>query len=580
VGLVLAVGQFVSVPAAQSAVVAPSVRSSGTAFVDATGRPVILRGVNVAAGNSAAMENATVATGANFVRIRVAWSQVEPSAPVNGVHAYNQTFLHGLDAEVAWYQAHGVNVMIDFHQFFWSTYWHPYAQGIPAWFYTVTRPGYPTTDAGMLQAEKDWYTDMLGAAYYRSFVTMMAQRYGAYPAVVGYNLLNEPMCGSMPWNAACEQTIVNWEGPVARAIRAVDSQRTVFFILDGGGDLGLSSVNLSPFGGLQHVAVDLHDYYNGAYGSGVSADGLSFVPSWDATHNQRSLSYHGTEQNLEANLRVVFDRTQLLGIPLVIGEWGVQTADSGAATYQAQMLDLLDRYQLSWARWALSTTDAMRIVNSDWSLNSLGLQLRAGIAAAVSAPAQAPVMGAAPSIAGAAVYGSALTGSPGSWTGAADLTYSWRRCDTAGASCSAIPDADSPSYTPAFVDIGCTLRELVVAGNGAGSTVAVSTPTGVVSAGPLAVLGLNVNPSPVTTWAQFGFDLNQAATVSVVVEDASGAVIRKQVTAAAYSGGPHTVGWALFTDGSGKAGTGTYTVIVTAHAATATVTASRGFDIV
>jgi Cellulase (glycosyl hydrolase family 5) len=84
-----------------------------------------------------------------------------------------------------------------------------------------------------------------------------------------------------------------------------------------------------------------------------SADEVSWVPTWDATHNQTSLDYRGSETSLEANLKLIYNRTQLLEIPLVVGEWGAQTADVGAATYDAQMLDLLSRYRLSWARWTL-----------------------------------------------------------------------------------------------------------------------------------------------------------------------------------------------------------------------------------
>jgi Cellulase (glycosyl hydrolase family 5) len=180
-----------------------------------------------------------------------------------------------------------------------------------------------------------------------------------------------------------------------RAIRAIDPSRAIFFMLAGGGDLGMSGVDLSPFGGLQHVVLDLHDYYNGSTGSGVSADGESWLPSWTLTHNQNDLAYRGTEAALEQNLRLIYERTQLLGIPLVVGEWGVQTADSGASTYQTQMFDLLSRYGVSWARWTLSQTDSMSIAHTtDWGLNPLGQQIAQAIAAAPAAPTVTDVDGA------------------------------------------------------------------------------------------------------------------------------------------------------------------------------------------
>ena len=84
---------------------------------------------------------------------------------------------------------------------------------------------------------------------------------------------------------------------------------------------------------------------------GFTPDDENWAPSWDATHNQNFTNYHGTEYAQEQNLQVAINRTRALGIPLFIGEWGVQTQDSGAAAFQSQMLDLFNRYGLSWARW-------------------------------------------------------------------------------------------------------------------------------------------------------------------------------------------------------------------------------------
>jgi Cellulase (glycosyl hydrolase family 5) len=149
---------FVGGTGAESAVGAstqPWVVTQGTAFVRSVGgQPIVLRGANVAAGNWLGMEQATMALGANFVRIRVAWSEVEPAAPVNGAHTWNQTLLANLDKEVAWYAAHGVSVLIDFHQFKWSTYFSGSgAQGVPSWFYSQVHAGtYATTQVGLDQA--------------------------------------------------------------------------------------------------------------------------------------------------------------------------------------------------------------------------------------------------------------------------------------------------------------------------------------------------------------------------------------------------------------------------------------------
>jgi hypothetical protein len=97
-----------------------------------------------------------------------------------------------------------------------------------------------------------------------------------------------------------------------------------------------------------------------------------------------------------------------------------------------------------------------------------------------------PTNTAAPAITGTAAIGRRLTATPGTWTGAAPITFTfaWRRCDAAGAGCVAIARATASTYTVAAADANHTLSVAVTARNSVGSTVAPSTPTAVVPAPP------------------------------------------------------------------------------------------------
>jgi RTX calcium-binding nonapeptide repeat (4 copies)/WD40-like Beta Propeller Repeat len=80
--------------------------------------------------------------------------------------------------------------------------------------------------------------------------------------------------------------------------------------------------------------------------------------------------------------------------------------------------------------------------------------------------------------------GQLLSATNGTWSGAASggLVYSWQRCDSAGASCSAIGGATSSTYAVVSADVGNTLRIAVTASNLAGtSAAATSNATGVVT---------------------------------------------------------------------------------------------------
>jgi hypothetical protein len=82
-----------------------------------------------------------------------------------------------------------------------------------------------------------------------------------------------------------------------------------------------------------------------------------------------------------------------------------------------------------------------------------------------------PVNTKDPSIAGTARVGQVLRASPGEWSGAQPITYSfqWSRCDTAGNNCVTIGGATDDAYTVREADLDRTLRARVSARNAAGT---------------------------------------------------------------------------------------------------------------
>jgi hypothetical protein len=83
-----------------------------------------------------------------------------------------------------------------------------------------------------------------------------------------------------------------------------------------------------------------------------------------------------------------------------------------------------------------------------------------------------------PSINGNAVVPNTLTASTGTWQGKGlKFAYQWLRCDSAGASCSAISGATGSAKTLSTADAGSTLRVIVTASNRNGSAAATSAQT-------------------------------------------------------------------------------------------------------
>jgi hypothetical protein len=154
----------------------------------------------------------------------------------------------------------------------------------------------------------------------------------------------------------------------------------------------------------------------------------------------------------------------------------------------------------------------------------------------------------APSISGSTLVGSLLTLNRGTWTGSAPITYTyiWARCNTSGASCSAISGATGTQYRLGDADEGKTIRVQVTAKNAAGSASAASTQTAVVRqpAPPdtitlpsgeksipatsvpkgerLVVQNVAFSPNPVTT-------RDQPITARIRIKDTRGYVVRGAV---------------------------------------------------
>ena len=118
--------------------------------------------------------------------------------------------------------------------------------------------------------------------------------------------------------------------------------------------------------------------------------------------------------------------------------------------------------------------------------------------------ANAPVNTKGATISGTMLEGQTVTVSPGTWTGAAPITYTyqWLRCNSAGGACVAIAGATATQYRLTSGDVGHKMRANVTARNTSGSTTVMSGESAVVaSAGPpgLVVLPTGEKSIPVSS---------------------------------------------------------------------------------
>jgi len=101
----------------------------------------------------------------------------------------------------------------------------------------------------------------------------------------------------------------------------------------------------------------------------------------------------------------------------------------------------------------------------------------------VAAP---PAGDVAPDVTGIPRDGQTLTADPGTFSGTAPMTlsYRWQRCDADGTNCAAIPGATGDTYDLVAADVGHSIRVAVTATNDAGSDTMTSPSVGPVQALP------------------------------------------------------------------------------------------------
>lgn len=152
--------------------------------------------------------------------------------------------------------------------------------------------------------------------------------------------------------------------------------------------------------------------------------------------------------------------------------------------------------------------------------NSAGTSSRnAALTAIVKMPsANAPVNTTRPSISGSAVENNTLTVGNGAWNGlTATFTYQWQRCDANGANCAKILGATSQTYSPTSLDVGQTLRAIVVASNSAGRASSISHQSATIRSASSVQVSLNASATIVV--------YGHSATLSGTVAGSSGDVV-------------------------------------------------------
>jgi len=314
--------------------------------VDANSSPTLLRGFNVipvwgsAPGKTWGADSYVKirATGANTARFVVYWSELEP---VRG--SFDQTHLATLDLAIARARAAGLYVVLD------PIHIYNGEDRVPAWART----------GDVINSVK------AGAGPY---LRMLAARYQDNPAVAAYDLVNEPPSYPIDQNRS-----LRMYGSLIAEVRQVDPDK-ILMVEPIYGDSAMTDADFSLLGSTRNVVLSYHDYYAGGGGDDGyrASDGAQEgIYTWD----ERTGYASPDAAALERHLRVQLDTARRVGIPLWVGEMGINTTAVGADQWIAEKTALFKRYGLGYAWWAYNVGTGMAAMDSNYVFKPFALTL-------------------------------------------------------------------------------------------------------------------------------------------------------------------------------------------------------------
>jgi endoglycosylceramidase len=274
--------------------------------------------------------------GFNFVRLQRFWGSLEPTEG-----QYDEAYFDRAQELLDICQNLGIRVVLDNHQDTYSP--ATGGRGAPQWAVRMAPYHYTSLNLGflgflgniepaVLQSWQSFWDDADLQQRYIAMLQEYARRFGNHPAVIGYDLLNEPFQG---WELLRVQ---EWEATVLTstyqkwidAIREVDQRNWIFY--EGVSWIVNGSFLPSHVGPMKEdKAVYFPHMYDFLVSSNLPWNGdPAFIYTWEG----RAL-----------------DRAAVQQAPLMCGEFGMNPDIAGQNAYLWQSLQMFNRSLSGWAYW-------------------------------------------------------------------------------------------------------------------------------------------------------------------------------------------------------------------------------------
>jgi endoglycosylceramidase len=336
---------------------APGWHVSNDGFLrDPDGRAMILRGVNLAGRHKeppyfdfhqpADFQVLSEQWGFNSVRFLLEWAALEPQPDT-----YDDAYLDAVALRLDWAQQAGLMVVLDMHQDVYGEGF-PGGNGAPRW--TCAQEHY---DAFVPQAQ--WFLNYLDPNVVACFDALwtdislqdhlarawrhVAQRVGPHPAVVGFDVLNEPYLGSFALADFEPQALQPFYERVVSAVRQDAPHWVAFLEPSSMRNLGFPST-LAPFP-FPNVVYAPHSYDSSA------ERGMGFDPA--------------RRPDVEENARKLQEEAHALHAALWVGEFGGTSSSPNLAPYLDAEQDAFSSVLAGSTVWEYGRNNGYGLLNPD-----------------------------------------------------------------------------------------------------------------------------------------------------------------------------------------------------------------------
>ncbi len=324
------------------------------------GRAAILRGVNLSGAqkNAPYLDDKQLADyqrirtdwGMNAVRFVMTWAAVEPDEG-----RYDDAYLDGVAERLGWAQASGLAVVLDMHE---DVYGEGFGfDGAPRWAcdearYAAFVPQMPwfvnTIDPNVEACVDDFYTRADLRQRFAAAWRHVAQRLGAAPAVVGFDVLNEPEWGSYSIFDFEQDRLTPLYLEVAAAVRAAAPGWVAFLEPGASRNAGIATgLTKMP---IADVVYAPHSYDQSAEGGG----------GFDPSHRQQILD----------NVGKLAGEAHALDAGLWIGEYGGVASAPGIVDYMTAQYDAAGQVSAGTMYWSYDKSDGYGLLAPDGSEKS------------------------------------------------------------------------------------------------------------------------------------------------------------------------------------------------------------------